>query len=69
MNKVSELTINELDSYLNVTQKLIDKLLVENKTNANVNKMMLVQKRLDKLNKCRNIIIKEIDRRLDEISF
>ena len=66
MSKISELTIVELDTYLNVIQKLTDRVVHEAKINDISSKLYSTQKRLDKLNKCRNIIIKEIEGRLNE---
>ena len=66
MSKISELTIVELDSYLNVIQKLTDRVVHDAKIKGIDNDMYTVQKKLDKLNKCRNLIIREIDNRLDE---
>ena len=66
MNKIEELTIVELESFLNVTQKLIDNIIREAKMNDLDSVFYNSQKKLDKLNKCRNIIIREINNRLDE---
>lgn len=66
MSKISELTIVELDSYLNVIQKLTDRVVHEAKISGIDSNMYTTQKKLDKLNKCRNLIIREIDSRLDE---
>ena len=53
-----DLNILELESYLNVTQTLIDKLLHEGRTNIDAN-YKKTNERLSKLNGYKNNIIKE----------
>lgn len=60
-----DLNILQLESYLNVTQTLIDKLLHEGRTNIDAN-YKKTNERLSKLNGYKNNIIKEIEKQLDE---
>lgn len=60
-----ELTITELESCLNLNQILIDNIIRRSKINDIQN--IQVQKKLNELNKQREIIIKQIENKLNEI--
>lgn len=60
-----ELTITELESCLNLNQVLIDNIIRRSKINDIQN--IQVQKKLNELNKQREIIIKQIENKLNEI--
>ena len=60
-----ELTITELESCLNLNQVLIDNIIRRSKIN-NIQDIQL-QKKLNELNKQREIIINQIENKLNEI--
>ena len=60
-----ELSIIELESCLNLNQVLIDNIIRRSKINDIQN--IQVQKKLNELNKQREIIIKQIENKLNEI--
>lgn len=60
-----ELSIIELESCLNLNQILIDNIIRRSKINDIQN--IQVQKKLNELNKQREIIIKQIENKLNEI--
>ena len=60
-----ELTITELESCLNLNQILIDNIIRRSKIN-NIQDIQL-QKKLNELNKQREIIINQIENKLNEI--
>ena len=60
-----ELSIIELESCLNLNQVLIDNIIRRSKINDIQN--IQVQKKLNELNKQREIIIKQIELKLNEI--
>ena len=60
-----ELRIIELESCLNLNQVLIDNIIRRSKINDIQN--IQVQKKLNELNKQREIIIKQIENKLNEI--
>lgn len=60
-----ELTITELESCLNLNQVLIDNIIRRSKINDIQN--IQVQKKLNELNKQREIIINQIENKLNEI--
>ena len=60
-----ELSIIELESCLNLNQVLIDNVIRRSKINDIQN--IQVQKKLNELNKQREIIIKQIENKLNEI--
>ena len=62
---MKELTITELESCLNLNQVLIDNVIRRSKINDIQN--IQVQKKLNELNKQREIIIKQIENKLNEI--
>lgn len=62
---MKELTIIELESCLNLNQILIDNIIRRSKIN-NIQDMQL-QKKLNELNKQREIIINQIENKLNEI--
>lgn len=62
---MKELTIIELESCLNLNQILIDNIIRRSKINDIQN--IQVQKKLNELNKQREIIIKQIENKLNEI--
>ena len=62
---MKELTITELESCLNLNQILIDNIIRRSKINDIQN--IQVQKKLNELNKQREIIIKQIELKLNEI--
>ncbi len=62
---MKELTITELESCLNLNQILIDNIIRRSKINDIQN--IQVQKKLNELNKQREIIIKQIENKLNEI--
>ena len=62
---MKELTITELESCLNLNQVLIDNIIRRSKINDIQN--IQVQKKLNELNKQREIIIKQIENKLNEI--
>lgn len=64
---MKELTITELESCLNLNQILIDNIIRRSKINDIQN--IQVQKKLNELNKQREIIIKQIENKLNEICF
>lgn len=61
---MKELTIIELESCLNLNQILIDNIIRRSKIN-NIQDMQL-QKKLNELNKQREIIINQIENKLNE---
>lgn len=62
---MKELTIIELESCLNLNQILIDNIIRRSKIN-NIQDIQL-QKKLNELNKQREIIINQIENKLNEI--
>ena len=62
---MKELTIIELESCLNLNQILIDNIIRRSKIN-NIQDIQL-QKKLNELNKQRQIIINQIEKKLHEI--
>ena len=60
-----ELSIIELESCLNLNQVLIDNVIRRSKINDIQN--IQIQKKLNELNKQREIIIKQIENKLNEI--
>ena len=62
---MKKLTITELESCLNLNQVLIDNIIRRSKINDIQN--IQVQKKLNELNKQREIIIKQIENKLNEI--
>ena len=62
---MKELTIIELESCLNLNQILIDNIIRRSKINDIQN--IQLQKKLNELNKQREIIIKQIELKLNEI--
>lgn len=62
---MKKLTITELESCLNLNQILIDNIIRRSKIN-NIQDMQL-QKKLNELNKQREIIINQIENKLNEI--
>ncbi len=62
---MKKLTITELESCLNLNQILIDNIIRRSKINDIQN--IQVQKKLNELNKQREIIIKQIENKLNEI--
>ena len=62
---MKELTIIELESCLNLNQILIDNIIRRSKINDIQN--IQVQKKLNELNKQREIIINQIENKLNEI--
>ena len=62
---MKELTITELESCLNLNQILIDNIIRRSKINDIQN--IQVQKKLNELNKQREIIINQIENKLNEI--
>ena len=62
---MKKLTITELESCLNLNQILIDNIIRRSKIN-NIQDIQL-QKKLNELNKQREIIIKQIENKLNEI--
>ena len=62
---MKELTIIELESCLNLNQILIDNIIRRSKINDIQN--IQLQKKLNELNKQREIIIKQIENKLNEI--
>ena len=62
---MKELTITELESCLNLNQILIDNIIRRSKIN-NIQDIQL-QKKLNELNKQREIIINQIENKLNEI--
>lgn len=63
--KMNELSIMELESCLNLNQILIDNVVRSSKIN-NIQSIQ-VQNELNKLNKQRDIIIKQVEIKLNEI--
>ena len=61
---MKKLTITELESCLNLNQILIDNIIRRSKINDIQN--IQVQKKLNELNKQREIIIKQIENKLNE---
>lgn len=62
---MKELTITELESCLNLNQILIDNVVRRSKINDIQN--IQVQRKLNELNKQREIIIRQIETKLNEI--
>lgn len=62
---MKKLKITELESCLNLNQILIDNIIRRSKINDIQN--IQVQKKLNELNKQREIIIKQIENKLNEI--
>ena len=62
---MKKLTITELESCLNLNQVLIDNIIRRSKINDIQN--IQVQKKLNELNKQREIIINQIENKLNEI--
>ena len=62
---MNELSIMELESCLNLNQTLIDNVVRSSKIN-NIQSIQ-VQNKLNKLNKQRDIIIKQVEIKLNEI--
>ena len=62
---MKELTITELESCLNLNQILIDNIIRRSKINDIQN--IQLQKKLNELNKQREIIINQIENKLNEI--
>ena len=63
--KMNELSIMELESCLNLNQILIDNVVRSSKINDIQN--IQIQKKLNELNKQREIIIKQVEIKLNEI--
>ena len=62
---MKELTITELESCLNLNQILIDNIIRRSKINDIQN--IQIQKKLNELNKQKEIIINQIEKKLNEI--
>ena len=62
---MKKITITELESCLNLNQVLIDNIIRRSKINDIQN--IQIQKKLNELNKQREIIIKQIENKLNEI--
>ena len=62
---MKKLTITELESCLNLNQVLIDNIIRRSKINDIQN--IQIQKKLNELNKQKEIIINQIEKKLNEI--
>jgi hypothetical protein len=62
----SKFSIMELESYLNLIQTLIDDIIRKSNINNDINNLSSKSTKLNRLNRQRDKIIAEIEKKLDE---